>query len=83
MFWRFVTSCQFSSLRLWTSIECAYYVAIMLICLNVFLIFIIGSLSVVSELSINGMCFVALALATKTMSGATFHPLVVMMLMRK
>ena len=63
------------------SIECAYYVAIMLICLNVLLIFIIGSLSIVSNLFIDGMCVVALAPMTNTMSGATFHPLVMMLLM--
>ena len=32
-------TCRLSSLRLWTSIECAYCVAVMLICLNVVLIF--------------------------------------------
>jgi hypothetical protein len=50
-------------------------VAIMLICLNVLLIFIIGSF--ISKLFIDGMCVVALAPATKTMSGATFHLVVV------
>ena len=33
--------------------ECAYCVAIMLICLNVSLIFVIGSLSVVSSIFIE------------------------------
>ena len=69
--------------QLWTygSLECAYCVTIMLICLKVLLIFIIESLLLVSKLFINGMCVVALAPATKTMSGAMFHPLVVMLLM--
>jgi hypothetical protein len=49
----------------------------MLICLKVLLIFIIESLGLVSKLFIDGMCVVALAPATKTMSGATFHLVVV------
>ena len=53
----------------------------MLICLNVLLIFIIGSLSIVTSLFIDGMCVVALAHATNTMSGVTFHPLAMMLLM--
>ena len=70
-------SCQFSSLCLWTSCR----VTIVLICLNILLIFITWGLSYVSKLFIDGMCVVALAPATKTMSRATFHPLVVMLLM--
>ena len=72
---------MFSSLHLWTSIECAYCVAIMLICWNVFFIFMRGSLSIVYRVCIDGMCVVALAPATSTMSGATFQPLVIMLLM--
>ena len=53
----------------------------MLICLNVLLIFMIGSLSIVSSLFVDGMCDVALAPATNTISGATFHPLVMTLLM--
>ena len=53
----------------------------MLICWNVFLIFIKGSLSVVSKFFIDGMCVVVLAPATSTMTGATFHPIVRMLLM--
>jgi len=71
---------QCSSMCSWTSIECTYCVAIMLICLNIFLIFMIGSLSIASSLFIDGMCVVALAPVTKTMSGATFHPLAMMLL---
>ena len=55
--------------------------AIILICWNVFFIFMRGSLSVVSTFFIDGMCVLALALATSIMSGATFHPLVMMLLM--
>ena len=40
-----------------------------------------GSLSVVSRIFIDGMCVVALAPATGTMSRATFHPLEIMLLM--
>ena len=61
--------------------ECAYCVAIMLICLNVFLIFVIGSVSVVSSFFIDGICVVPLASATSTMSGATFQPFVMMLFM--
>ena len=51
----------------------------MLICLNVFLIFVIGSVNVVSSFFIDGICVVPLAPATITMSGATFQPLVMML----
>ena len=40
--WRSLIVCRFSSLRLWTNMECAYCVAIMLICLNVFFYFCDG-----------------------------------------
>ena len=40
---------------------CAYCVAIMLICLNVFLIFMAGSLSFVFKFIVDGMCVVTLA----------------------
>ena len=43
--------------------------------------FMIGSLSIVSSLFIDGMCVVALAHATNTINGATFPPLVMMLLM--
>ena len=46
-----------------------------------FFIFMRGSLNFVSRFFIDGMCVVALAPATSTMSGATFHPLVMMLLM--
>ena len=53
----------------------------MLICLNVFCIFMIGSLSFVSKSFIKGICVVPLAPATSIMSGATFHPFIMMLLM--
>ena len=56
--WRSLIVCRFSSLRLWTNMECAYCVAIMLICLNVFLIFVIGIVNVVSSFFIDGICVV-------------------------
>ena len=61
--------------------ECAYCPAIMFICLNVFLIFAIRSLSFVSRLLIEGIFVVALARVARTIIGAMFHPLVVMLLM--
>ena len=79
--WRFVIGSQFSTLCLRTIIECAYCVAIMLICLNVLLIFTIGSLSIVYSFLIDGMCVVALAHVTNTMSGAMFHPFAMILLM--
>ena len=71
----------FSILHLWMSIECSYCVAIILICLNVCLICVVGSLSFVSSSVIDGMCVVALAPEASTMSGATFHPRALMLLM--
>ena len=73
--------CRFSSLRLWTKMECAYFVAIMLISLNVFFIFVIGSVNVASNFFIDGICVVPLAPATSTMSGATLQPFVLMSFM--
>ena len=61
--------------------EYAYCVAIMLICLNMFFIFVIGILNDVSKFFIDGMCVVPLAPATNTMSGATFQPFTVMSFM--
>jgi hypothetical protein len=79
--WRSLIGCRFSSLRLWTSMECAYCVAIMLICLNVSFIFVMRSLNDVSSFFIDGMCVVPLARATNSMSGATFQPFAVMLSM--
>jgi hypothetical protein len=57
--------CLFPCLLLWTSMECAYCVAILLICWNVLLIFVMGGFGLVSKLFIDGICEVALALASK------------------
>lgn len=45
------------------------------------LIFVIGSFNLVSNFFIDGMYAVVFAPATKTMNGATIHPLDVMLLM--
>lgn len=42
--------CMFSSLLLWTSMTCAYCVAIVLVCLHMLLIFVTGSFTLVSKL---------------------------------
>ena len=42
----------------------------MLICLNIFLIFMIGSLSIDSKFLIDGLCVMAFAPTAKTMSRA-------------
>ena len=73
--------CRFSSLRLCISMECAYCVAIKLICLNMCLIFVIRIVNVDSKFFIEGIYVVPLAPAASTMSGATFQPFVVMLFM--
>ena len=55
--------------------ECAYWMAIILSCLNVLRICEVGSLSFVASSFIEGMCVVALAPDANTISGATFQPL--------
>jgi hypothetical protein len=52
---KLMIGCLFSILLLCINIECAYYVAITLICLNVFWICDVGSLSFVSSSFIEGM----------------------------
>lgn len=49
--------------------------------LLIFVIFVIGSFSLVSKFFIDGMYVLVFGHATKTMSGATIHPLDVMLLM--
>lgn len=66
----------FFILHLWISIKCFFGMAFVLICLNVFLIFMIMNFSCSSRHFIEGMC-VASLVATITMGGATFHPFVV------
>ena len=48
---------------------------------NVLLIFVMGSFILVFILSIDVMCKVALASTTKTITRATFHPLIAMLSM--
>ena len=79
--WRSLIGCQFSSLHLWTIMECAYCMAIMLICLNVLLIFMIGSVNIVSKFFIDGICVVPLAPVANTTSGVNFQPFVMMLFM--
>jgi hypothetical protein len=65
-----------------TNIECAYCATSMFICLNVFLIYVIGNFSFFSsKIFIDGICVVALAPVVRTMSGAMFHLLDTMLLM--
>ena len=52
----------------------------MLIDLNMLFIFVIGIFNFVSKFFIDGICVVAFALATKTISGVAFCPLHAMLL---
>lgn len=61
--------------------KCRVYILYVLTCLNVLLIYVMGSSSVVSNFCIHGMCEVAIAHDAETMIRASFHPLVAMMLM--
>lgn len=60
---------------------CTYYVANVLICLNVFVPFAIGSFTFIFRHVIDGTRVVAIVPDVKTMSGATFYPLIMMLLM--
>lgn len=60
--------------------ECAYCVVIVLHLINVLLIFVMESFSLVLRCFIDGICIVDLEHATKTMNGAMVHLLVVMLL---
>ena len=55
--------------------ECAYCVAIMLICLNVILIFVMGIVNVASSFFIDGICVVPFDPATSTIMGLHSNPL--------
>ena len=57
----------------------AYFIAIVLMFLKVFLMVGIGILNVLSSAFIDGMCVVALAPAMITIRGLTFHPLAAML----
>lgn len=70
----------FSSILLWTSMKCTYCVAIVFICLNVLMLFVTRRFTLVSKHCIKSIFEVALALATKTMIGVAFHPLIAMLL---
>ena len=50
-----------------------------LMSMKVCLIFFVGILSFSSKFFIEGVCVVALAHAVMTISGSTFHPLLVML----
>ena len=69
----------FSSLLLCRIIDIAYCIAMVLISLKVCLIVFSGILNFSSKIFIEGMCVVALAPAMMTISGSTFHPLLVML----
>lgn len=69
----------FSNLHLWMSTKCVYCAAIVFICLNVFLISV--TYNFVFKFSIDDICVVVLVPTNSTMNGATFHPLVVILLM--
>ena len=71
----------FSIRLLWIRIEWAYCMAIILICLNVFLTCDVGILSFVTSSFIEGMWVVARAPDANTKSGATFQPLAIIALM--
>lgn len=58
---RYAIVCLFSSVILWSSMECAYCVAIVLICLNVLLFFfVMESFSLDSKLFSDRICEMAL-----------------------
>jgi len=65
----------FSILLLWRRIDMAYFIAIVLMFLKVFLMVGIGILNLFSSDFIDGMCVVALAPAVIIIRGSTFHPL--------
>ena len=67
----------FSILLLCRIMDIAYCMATTLISSNVYLMFSLGILNVVSILSIEGVCVVALALAVMTISESTLHPLLI------
>ena len=64
--------CVFYSLFFGTSIECTYFVAIVLIYLNVLLIFVTERFGLIFKVFIDYICEVALAPTAKTMIGATY-----------
>ena len=69
----------FTILLLCRIIDIACCIAMVLISLKVCLIVFPGILSFSFKIFIKGMCVVALAPAVMTISGSTFHPLLVML----
>ena len=68
---------------MWTRIECGYCVnSVFVICLDVFFIFVMWNSSLVFKHFIDIIYEVVLAPTTKTMIGATFHPLVAVGILR-
>ena len=65
----------FSVLLLWRRIDMAYFIAIVLMFLKVFLMVGMGILNLSSSDFIDGMCVVALAPAVIIIRGSTLHPL--------
>jgi hypothetical protein len=65
----------FSILLLWSRIDMAYFIAIVLMFLNVFLMVGICILNLFSRDFIDGMCVLALAPAMIMIRGSTFQPL--------
>ena len=70
---------MFSSLFLCRIIDKACCIAIVLISVKVCLIVFSGILNFSSKIFIEGMWVVALAPVVMTISGSTFHPLLVML----
>ena len=69
----------FSNLLLCRIIDIACCIAMMLISMKVCLIVSFGILNFSSKIFIEGVCVVALAPVVMTISGSTFHPLLVML----
>ena len=69
------SSSLFSILLLYKIMDITCYMAMTLIASNIYLMLNLGILNVVSILSIEGMCVVALSPAVMSISGSTFQPL--------
>ena len=70
---------MFSSLLLCRIIDIACCIAMVLISMKVCLIISFGILNFSSKIFIEGVCVIALVPAMMTISGSTFHPLLVML----
>ena len=69
----------FSTLLLCRIIDIAYCMAMMLISSNVYSMLSLGTLRVISILSIEGICVAALAHAVMTINEFAFHPLLIIL----